>query len=240
MTNDASSCAQKSQSMPPRKSLRARLTSALLLLIAIPTAPLATANLWILLSATGRTTSKIEDIPNNSTILVLGTAPKQRNHQPNPFFEGRMDATATLYHAGKAGRIILSGDRRRPEYNEPLAMRDALVKRGIPVNALEMDNEGARTLLSLRNAKQTYQLREIVTVTDDFHQPRCLFLARHFGINAQGFIGPSIPWRLSLKTRLREIPSRLKALSETLLPQLGATSPPSASGSHKANRSSRA
>lgn len=217
MPTDASSSLRSSTPPPRHQPLRTYLRSALLLLFGIPTSLLAAANLWILLGAVGRITSQTDDIPANSTLLVLGTAPKQRNHHPNPFFEGRMDAVATLYHAGKAGRIILSGDRRRPEYNEPLAMREALVKRGIPATTMEVDNEGVRTLLSLRNARETFHLKEIITVTDDFHQPRCLFLARHFGIRARGFTGPPIPLHLSFKTRLREIPSRLKAFSETLL-----------------------
>lgn len=218
MPSAASISAPVSPAPPPRKPLRARLRLAILLLVAVPAAPLAATNVWILLSAVGRTTSKANEIPANSTLLVLGTSPKQRNHQPNPFFEGRMDAAATLYHAGKAGRIILSGDRRRPEYNEPLAMREALLKRGVPANTMEADNEGTRTLLSLRNARETFHLKEIITVTDDFHQPRCLFLARHFGIRARGFTGTPVPLRLSIKTRLREIPSRLKAFSETVYP----------------------
>jgi vancomycin permeability regulator SanA len=73
-------------------------------------------------------------------------------------------------------------------------------------------------LLSLRNARETFHLKEIITVTDDFHQPRCLFLARHFGIRARGFTSTPVPLHLSIKTRLREIPSRLKAFSETIWP----------------------
>jgi SanA protein len=212
---DQPSATPPAEAPPPQP--RSLLKKLLLAAITLPLTPIVIANIWILIGSIGRTTTQVDRIPTNSTLLVLGTSPKKRNLEPNPFFEGRMDAAAALYHAGKTRRIILSGDRRRPEYDEPLAMRDALIKRSVPAEMLEPDNAGTRTLLSLQNARNTFHLQTLITVTDDFHQPRCLFLARHFGISAQGFSSTPVPLKLSFKTRLREIPSRLKAFTEVLL-----------------------
>ena len=64
--------------------------------------------------------------------LVLGTSEKQRGGGDNPYFQFRMDAAARLFRMGKVKRLLLSGDHRQSDYNEPEAMRRALLARHLP------------------------------------------------------------------------------------------------------------
>jgi SanA protein len=64
----------------------------------------------------------------------------------------------------------------------------------------------------MARAKQVFNVDRLTIVTDDFHAARSLLLARHFGIDAQLFCSKPVPLRWSLKTRLREIGARCKAL----------------------------
>ena len=87
----------------------------------------------------------------------------------------------------------------------------ALIARGIPAGAITLDYAGFRTLDSMARAKAVFGLRHFTIVTDDFDQPRAVFLARALGLEVVGFPSPHVPFRWSKKTRTREIVSRAKA-----------------------------
>jgi SanA protein len=93
-------------------------------------------------------------------------------------------------------------------------MRDALVARGVPAKLITQDHAGFRTLDSLVRAREVFGIEELVVVTDDWHLPRALFLARSAGVDAIGAAFEDVPWKQSAKTRVREWFSRVKAVAD--------------------------
>ncbi|MEP6956110.1 MAG: ElyC/SanA/YdcF family protein [Chthoniobacterales bacterium] len=169
-------------------------------------------NLWIEARARGRVFTDLGEVPTNDVGLVLGTSPRVRGGGENPFFAGRMDAAAALYLAGKVRRLIVSGDNRSVGYDEPTAMRQSLVQRGVPETAITLDYAGFRTLDSMARAKQVFGANRLTIVTDDFHASRSILLARYFEIDAVLFCSKPVPLKWSIKTRVREIGARGQAL----------------------------
>ena len=176
---------------------------------AVAALALVGSSAWMFFGAKGRTYSSLSGVPENEVGLVLGTAPKEGQ---NPFFEGRMDAAAKLYHSGKVRHLLLSGDNGTRGYDEPTAMKKALLSRGIPESALHLDYAGFRTLDSMARAQAVFGVQEVTVITDDFHLPRSLFLADAFGLKAVGFSSPHVPFALSKKTLTREVCARAAAL----------------------------
>jgi SanA protein len=175
-------------------------------------------NVWIIRTARPSIVRDITRLPPNEVALVLGTAPTLgRGRWKNPFFENRLDAAAQLYQTGKVRHLLVSGDNRRKNYDEPTAMRDALIARGVPTSAITLDYAGFRTLDSLARAKSVFQLQRLTIVTDSFHQPRALFLARASGLDAVGFPCRAVPWKWAKKTLAREVGSRVKAWLDVYL-----------------------
>ena len=174
-------------------------------------------NLWIVLRAHGRVFANAADVPSNDVALVLGTSARLKSGGDNPFFAGRMAAAAELYRAGKIRHLILSGDNREARYDEPTSMRDALGKLGVPADAVTLDYAGFRTLDSFARAKKVFGVDRLTVVTDDFHSPRAVLLARHFGIDAYAYHSKPVPMRWSTKTRIREIAARFRALLDLYL-----------------------
>lgn len=152
----------------------------------------------------------VSTVPENRVVIVLGTSPYVGKRK-NLFFEARMNATAALWKGRRIQRILVSGDNGTKNYDEPTAMRDALVKRGVPTDVITLDHAGFRTLDTMARAKSVFDLDKATVVTDDFHLPRALFLAKAHGIEAVGFESERIPLDSSVKTRLREVGSRVKA-----------------------------
>jgi SanA protein len=185
----------------------------LFLVVAVPLVVgfVAGANWWILHRTHSRIFTSAEAVPANDVAIVLGTSPMIQGRWVNLFFVGRMDTAAALYHAGKVKHLLVSGDNSRRTYDEPTAMRDALVERGVPVEAVTLDYAGFRTLDTMARAQAVFGLRRCTVVTDDFHMARSIYLAQAHGLEAVGCTSTPVSWQWSQKTRLREIASRTVA-----------------------------
>jgi SanA protein len=163
-------------------------------------------------AAEARSFSDIAKVPPAEVALVLGTSPIGPEGGPNRFFVFRLDAAAELYKAGKVKYFIVSGavDSR---YDEPLAMRDGLVERGVPADVIYRDPSGDRTVDSIVRARQIYGQTQLIIVSQRFHLARALFLALHEGIDAWGFEARDVR-AFSIFTELRRYPSALRAYWE--------------------------
>ncbi|MGF1533274.1 MAG: vancomycin high temperature exclusion protein [Bernardetiaceae bacterium] len=142
--------------------------------------------------------------------LLLGTSPRTRDGKINPYFRYRIEAAARLYHSGKVQHLLLSGDNRRQDYNEPVYMRAALRNHGIPDQAMTLDFAGFRTLDSVVRCRVVFGQARIVVISQDFHNQRALFLCDAFGLDAVGFNARHVP--SNLKMRFREMMARVKAI----------------------------
>lgn len=159
----------------------------------------------------------IDRIPVNQVWLLLGTTPSV-NGMNNIFFTTRIEATKTLYERGKIRHILVSGDNSTKAYNEPEAMRKALVKAGIPDSAITLDFAGFRTLDSVVRAKEIFgQWSGFTIISQPFHVERALFLARMNGIDAIGFGSANVSIEIGLRTYIREIGARCVALIDIVL-----------------------
>ncbi|WP_312761365.1 ElyC/SanA/YdcF family protein [Epilithonimonas sp.] len=145
------------------------------------------ANFWVFALTSGRTYTKISKVPSRDCALVLGTSPKMRSGIANPYFTARMDAVGTLYHHGKIKKIIVSGEKSL-NYDEPAAMKRFLVyTEGVPENIIIEDPKGFNTHKSILRCKNVYGQKNVIIVSQGFHNLRALFFARNNGMNALGF-----------------------------------------------------
>ena len=149
-------------------------------------------------------------IPYNKVGLLLGTSPRVKGGRTNLYFKHRIDAAVALYNAGKIKYILISGDNRRHNYNEPQAMKDSLLKRGIPKEALVLDFAGLRTLDSVVRSKEIFGQDSVTVISQQFHNERAIFLARHYGISAIGFNALDVSINKGMKTQIRELFARVK------------------------------
>lgn len=145
------------------------------------------ANVWVVALTSGRTYTKISKVPPRESALVLGTSPKMRSGIANPYFTARMDAVGTLYHHGKVKKIIVSGEKSE-NYDEPAAMKRFLVyTEGVPESIIIEDPKGFNTHKSILRCKNVYGEKNVIIVSQGFHNLRALFFARNNGMNALGY-----------------------------------------------------
>ena len=169
------------------------------------------SHLWIARSSTGKLFSRLEDIPSREVALVLGTNPKV-NGRENLFFEYRMEAAAALWKSGKVKCLLLSGDNHTRGYDEPTAMRNALIARGVPDSVMTLDYAGFRTLDSVVRCKEVFGQKKIIIISQRFHNERALFIAKKNGVDAIAFNAQELSFGYSVKTSIREYFARTKCV----------------------------
>ncbi|MBY0435603.1 MAG: YdcF family protein [Cyclobacteriaceae bacterium] len=170
------------------------------------------ANWWVVKSTEQRIFSDYALLPVNPVGLVLGTSSRLSNGLPNPFFDNRMRAAAELYKLGKVGHIIVSGDNRTRFYNEPVEMRKALMKLGVPESAITLDYAGLRTLDSVIRSKEIFGQDNITIITQPFHSYRALFISNYFHINAVALVAQEPDNEPAVQVYVREYFARAKAI----------------------------
>lgn len=156
--------------------------------------------------------AELDALPSMKVGLVLGCSEQVADGRKNLYFERRIAAAAALFHSGKVVYLLVSGDNSRPDYDEPSDMQRALIAAGVPASRIVLDYAGFRTLDSVVRAKQVFGLNELIVVSQRFHNERAVYLARAHGIRAYGYDALDVRGSVALRTRLREVASRLVAV----------------------------
>jgi SanA protein len=175
----------------------------------------------------------VESVETRPVALVFG-AGLTRNGTASPELSERVAKAAQLFFAGKVEKLLMSGDNRFIYYNEPAAMAKAAISLGVPSDAIVLDYAGRRTYDSCYRARDIFEIRHVILVTQEYHLPRALFTCRELGIDALGV--PANAGQIPhLYGNLREIPATLAALWDVYLghpmPVLGKPEPIFSAGS---------
>ena len=125
------------------------------------------------------------NIPVRRVAIVFG-AGLWRNGTPTPVLADRVTEAANLYFAGKVEKLLMSGDNRFVDYNEPEAMRQLALKLGVPNDAIVLDYAGRRTYDTCYRAKAIFKVDQAILVTQAFHMPRALYLCNLLGVDSIG------------------------------------------------------
>lgn len=176
-----------------------------------------------------RTYSESEVSPRR-VVIVFG-AGLTRSGEATPILKDRVQTAANLYFAGKAEKLLMSGDNRYENYNEPEAMRQYALALGVPDAAIVLDYAGRRTYDTCYRAKAIFGVEQAILVTQAFHLPRALYLCNALGVDGIGVIAQNMFYRRSslLYWNLRELPATFTAMSDVYithpLPVLGTPEP---------------
>lgn len=149
-----------------------------------------------------------ENIDDIDCILVLGASAK--NGKPSPMLEDRLNKAIKLYEDGLAPKIIMSGDHGKDNYDEVNVMKNYAIEKGIDSKDIFMDHAGFSTYESIYRAKEIFEAKKIVIVTQEYHLYRALYIAKKIGIEALGITSDERKHSGQIKRELREILARDK------------------------------
>ena len=157
----------------------------------------------------------VRNTPPNLVAIVFG-AGLWRDGTPTNVLRDRIDRAVELYFSGKVQKILMSGDNRFIDYNEPGAMREYALSLGVPGEDIVLDYAGRRTYDTCYRAKAIFGLKQAVLVTQSFHLARALYTCNVLGLKAVGVASDLQKYRLASQVywNLRELPATLTAFLE--------------------------
>ena len=169
------------------------------------------------------------DAPARRVAIVFG-AGLLRDGTPTAVLRDRVEQAANLYFAGKVEKLLMSGDNRFIDYNEPESMRRYAVQLGVPDAAIVLDYAGRRTYDTCYRAKAIFGVSQAILVTQQFHLPRAIFLCNMLGVDGVGVDADLRTYGLAsqLWWNARELPASLSAFVDVIvrpLPVLGQPEP---------------
>ena len=186
-----------------------RFALAAVLVIAL----VGAANAYLIADSREAIIADLSRTPPRPYAMVLG-AQVTRGGVPSWELAARLETALQLYRSGLARRIIVSG-MVRPRYDEPDAMAAWLESRGVAPGDVVIDRGGFRTAASMADAAAT-GVGSLLVVSQRYHLPRALYLARHAGLEAIGVPAPEL--RRALADRIflfvRETTARAEIILE--------------------------
>ena len=148
---------------------------------------LLVAAVW--LSTLGVRFDAPDRVPQERVAVVFGAGVRP-DGQPTPMLAGRVEAAAALYRAGRVGKLLMTGDNGRAEYDEVSAMKRHAVGLGVAPEDVALDHAGFSTYESCYRARAVFGLERAVLVTQAYHLPRALYTCRGLGLDAVGLGAP--------------------------------------------------
>ncbi len=186
--------------------------------------------IYVRLKTQSRIYRTAADAPEAPVAIVFG-AGLYRDGTPMPVLADRVATAVDLYKAGKVRKLLLTGDNRFPDYNEPDAMRRYALSLGVPEADLVSDFAGRRTYDSCYRARYIFRVKKAILVSQEFHLPRAVYLCDQLGISSVGVAADRQPYRTSslVQWNLREWAACFFAILETQIthpqPVLGPMEP---------------
>lgn len=151
----------------------------------------------------------VSSVSDADCILVLG-AGIRTDGSPSPMLQDRLNTGIELYQNGAAPKLLMSGDHGRKKYNEVQTMKDIALDQGVPSEDVFMDHAGFSTYDSLYRARDVFQARKVIIVTQKYHLYRALYIARSLGLDTWGVSADTRRYRGQSQRDFREILARDK------------------------------
>ena len=148
-------------------------------------------------------------------IVVLGCLVRS-DGTPSDMLTDRLITGTELYFSGAAPVLLMSGDHGQKEYDEVNAMKRFALKKGVDSSDIFLDHAGFSTYESMYRAKEIFGADKIIVVTQGYHLPRALYIAKSLGIEAYGVSADVRTYRGQIVRDIRELLARSKDFAYTV------------------------
>jgi len=148
--------------------------------------------------------NSVEEIPSKRVAIVFG-AGYWLNEEPSDVLRDRILTAVELYKKDKIEKIIMSGDNRFENYDEPSVMIEFAKKQGVPEEDLQPDYAGRRTYDTCYRAKHIFGLEEAILVTQKFHLTRAIYTCQGVGLDVIGMSADLMNYQNNAEMQMRDI-----------------------------------
>ncbi len=157
--------------------------------------------------------SNSDDLPHTQVAVILGAA-ILKSGQISPVLKDRVDKAIEIYNKQLVDKILVTGDNSSLDHNEVEPVRKYLLKNGIPDADVFLDHAGFDTYSSMFRARDVFKIESMVVVSQSFHLPRAVYIARRLRVVAYGIEADR--GHYLFRNEVREVFGDVKALSNLL------------------------
>lgn len=125
----------------------------------------------------------VEDPPRVAVVFGAGV---RDGGEPSNVLYDRVVTAVELYRAGRVKKLLMSGDNPTQAYDEPTVMKKTAMDLGVPERDIVLDFAGRRTYDTCYRAKEIFEVKRAILVTQEFHQARALYLCNNLGLDSVG------------------------------------------------------
>ncbi len=168
-------------------------------------------NAWVRHSVRDRILTPAEAAADGGfdCVLVLGCQ-VWPDGSPSLMLRDRINRGIELYRAGAAPKLLMSGDHGTIGYDEVNAMKHVAINAGIASEDVFMDHAGFSTYESIYRARDVFQCRRVLIVSQEYHLYRALYCAKALGLDACAVAAEDIRYPGQIIREAREIAARDK------------------------------
>jgi SanA protein len=173
-------------------------------------------NRYVKSQSTGKIQKSMTEIPAEEPPrvgIVFGARVFTDGRLTNSLYD-RVLTGVELYRAGRVKKLLMTGDRQSDAYDEPAAMKKMAMELGVAESDIVLDNDGKRTYDSCYRAKEIFEVKKAILITQDYHQPRALYLCNSLGVDSIGITANRRTYDREDYYHLREFFSVASAWSE--------------------------
>lgn len=127
----------------------------------------------------------VNNLPHVQAVVIPGAA-ILLNGDLSPVLRDRADMAISIYKKGVAGKILVTGDNSSLTYNEVGPVRKYLLKNDVLEQDIFLDYAGFDTYSSMYRARDVFLIKSMIVVSQAFHLPRAVYIARRLGIITYG------------------------------------------------------
>jgi len=131
------------------------------------------------------TAEQTKELTDVDCVLVLGCGIRADGTPSHMLYE-RLKQGANVMTESGCKALLLSGDNSGESYNELAVMKEYSLKNGIDSDKIIIDDFGFSTYESIYNAREKFGAKKIIIITQSYHLPRALYIAKSLGVEAYG------------------------------------------------------
>jgi vancomycin permeability regulator SanA len=161
------------------------------------------------------TSEQAKELSDIDCIIVLGCQVKADGTLSH-MLRDRLTRGVELYKSGVAPKLLMSGDHGQKSYDEVNAMKQYAKDNGVPSENVFMDHAGFSTYETVYRAKEIFEAKKVVIVTQEYHLHRALYIAKQLGVEAYGVAADYNRYAGQTMRDFREILARNKDFAQCI------------------------
>lgn len=161
------------------------------------------------------TVDEVSKLDNVDCVIVLGCQVRE-DGSLSDMLHDRLSRGIEVYNAVEDTKLLMSGDHGRVDYNEVGAMKKFAVDSGVPSEDVFMDHAGFSTYETMYRAKEVFDAKKVIVVTQEYHLSRALYIAEELGLEAYGVESDLRGYMGQSRRDVREVLARCKDFMMTI------------------------